>query len=256
MERNITIYMFDSTKAARNLYKDLQHRIYYTSTFKNHIEEYEKHVENNNVSLDRILECVKNDINMMHPNDLYEITHFFKDQIHPLFSNDSVKAREEYFKTLYDYLGITKLYELDTINTGKAYGYLYETYIDYFPLSGIQGKNLSINIPTEDFLHFNDFLILMTQKIIKSQLYDYHDELTEEEKHIIQTVQSQSLQNIKLSEIIEEEMKFLAKVFYPDDRQDFVQTVYHAHSFLKQSIAMKSMIDIQKNPRIIVVDTY
>ncbi|SDJ37664.1 hypothetical protein [Chryseobacterium jejuense] len=256
MERNITIYMFDSTKAASNLYKDLQHRIYHTSTFKNYIEDQEKQVENNNINFNSLLECVGNDINMMHPNDLYEITHFFKSQIHPLFPNDSVEAREEYFKTLYDYLGITKLYELTTTNACKAYGYLYEAYIDSFPVTGIQGKDLSINIRTEDFLHFNNFLILVTKKIIDSQLYDYPDELTEEEESIIETVQSENLQNELMSEVIEEEMKFLTKVFYPDNRQDFIQAVYHVHTFLKQAIKMKLIIDVQKNPRIIVVDIY
>lgn len=252
MKRNISIYTFNNVKAAENLYKDLQHRIYNTQTFKAHMEAQ----ENGDITFNKILECVKNDINMMHPNDLYEITHFLKSQIHPLFTYDSEEAREEYFKTLYDYLGITLLYEIDTQNISKAYTYLYEAYTDSFPIAGIRGKYFSINIQTEDFLHFNDFLIMMTQKIIESKLYHYEEELTEAEENIIEKVRSENQQNTLLSEAIEEEMKFLTKVFYPDDRQDFIQVIYHASTFLKQAIRMRSMIDLQKNPRIIVVDIY
>jgi hypothetical protein len=96
----------------------------------------------------------------------------------------------------------------------------------------------------------------MTQKIIESKLYNYEEELTEAEENIIEKVRSENQQNTLLSEAIEEEMKFLTKVFYPDDRQDFIQVIYHASTFLKQAIRMRSMIDLQKNPRIIVVDIY
>ncbi|MGU3376253.1 hypothetical protein [Chryseobacterium sp. M5A1_1a] len=256
MERNIAIYMFDGIKAARNLYKDLHHRMYHTRTFKDHLEDIKKQVEDDNITFNRILECVGHDINMVHPDDLYEITHFFTSQIHPLFPTDSLEAREEYVKTLYNYLGITRLYELDTTKAGKAYTYLYETYIDSFPIERVQGKNVSVNIRSEDFLRFNDFIILMTKRIIESKLHEYNDELSEEEEIIIETVRSENQQNELLSEAIEDQLKFLIKVFYPDDRQDFIQAVYHAHTFLQQAIKIRSKVDVQKNPRIIIVDIY
>lgn len=252
MKRNISIYTFNSIKAAENLYKDLQHRIYNTQTFKTHIEGK----ENGGITFNRILESIKNDINRMHPNDLYEVTHFFRAEIYPLFAHDSLEAREKYIKTLYDYLGITLLYEIDTTEAGKAYTHLYETYIDFFPIVGIRGKYFSINIQSEDFLQFNDFLMMMTKRIIESKLYDYEEELTEEEESIIETVRSKNKQNILLSEAIEDHLKFLVKVFYPDDRQDFIQAVYHACTFLKQAIKIRSMIDVQKNPRISIIDIY
>ncbi|REC63023.1 hypothetical protein DRF65_07270 [Chryseobacterium pennae] len=252
MKRNISIYMFDGIKAARNLYEDLQHRIYHTITFKNYIEEK----ENGSITFNRILEYIRNDINMMPPNDFYEIIHFFRSQIYPLFAHDSLETREAYLKTLYDYLGITRLYELDTLNAGKAYAYLYENYVDYFPIARIRGKYFSANIQSEDFLHFNDFLILMTKRIIESKLYDYDDVLTEEEESIIETIRLENQQNLLLSEAIEDQMKFLINVFFPDDRQDFIQAVYHAYTFLKQAIRIRSMIDLQKNPRVIIVDIY
>ncbi|MFC3755897.1 hypothetical protein ACFONJ_07960 [Chryseobacterium tructae] len=252
MKRNISIYMFNRVKAAENLYNDLQYRIYNTQTFKTQIENK----ENGNITFNRILECIKNDINMMHPNDLYEITHFFRSQIHPLFAHDTLEARKEYLKTLYDYLGITLVYEINTTKAGKAYTYLYGNYIDYFPIAGIRGKYFSVNIQSEDFLHFNDFLILVTQRIVASKLYDYDgdDELTREEEVIIETVRLENQHNLLLSEAIEDEIKFLVNVFFPDDRQDFIQAVYHASTFLKQAIKIKSMIDVQKNPRISIID--
>lgn len=257
MERNITIYMFDSEKSAGSLYKDLQHRIYHTSTFKNHIENRNKQTPNESIDFDKILEYVRNDINIMPPDDLNEITHFFRSQIYPLFAHDSLEARTEYLKTLYDYVGITLLYEIDTTKAGKAYTYLYEAYIDSFPIAGIRGRRyFTVNIRSEDFLHFIDFLILITKRIMESKLYDYDDVLTEEEEIIVKTVQSENQQNALLLEVIEDQMKFLINVFYPDDRQDFIQAVYHAYIFLKQAIKMRSMIDVQKNPRISIVDIY
>lgn len=252
MKRNISIYMFNRVKTAENLYNDIQHRIYNVQTFKTHIEDR----KNGNITFNRILQCIKNDINMMHPDDLYEIIHFFKSQIYPLFAHDYLEARDEYLKTLYDYLGITLLYELDTLNAGKAYIYLYEIYVDYFPIARIRGQNFSVNIQSEDFLHFNDFLILMTKRIVDSKLYEYEEEITEEEISIIETVRTENQQNTLLHEAIEDQIKFLINVFYPDDRQDFIQAVYHASSFLKQAIKIRSMIDVQKSPRVIMVDIY
>ncbi|WP_185287596.1 hypothetical protein [Chryseobacterium lactis] len=256
MERDISIYMFDKEKAAVYLYKDLQRRIYHTSTFKNHIEGKEKQDLNGNISFDRILESVRNDINMMHPDDLYEIIHFFTSQIHSLFPDDSIEAREEYIATLYDYLGITRLCELNTTKAGKAYIYFYKTYIDYFPMDSIMGENFSINIRSEDFLRFNDFLILLTKKIIESKLYDDNDILTEEEEISIETIKTETQNNTLLSEAIEDEMRFLTKTFYPDEREDYIQAVYHSFTFLKQAITIRLKIDVQKNPRIIIVDIY
>lgn len=256
MERNIAIYMFDRVKAAKNLHRDLRHRMYHTHTFKDQIEERIIQTNNDTISIDRILESIQNDVNMMSPDDLYEVTHFFSSQIHPLFAHDSLESREEYMKTLYDYLGITRLYELDTTKAGNAYSYLYEIYTDYFPIERIRGKHLSANIRSEDFLRFNDFVILLTKRIIESALYEYHDELSEEEEIIIETIRSENLQDEALSEAIEDQMKFFINVFFPDDRQDFIQAVYHALTFLQHAIRMRSEIDIQKNPRIILVDIY
>lgn len=253
MERNVSIYMFDREKAARNLYKDLKQRFYTTSTFKNHIENS---IENSNMNFDEVLEAVKNDVNMIHPNNLNEITHFFKGQIYPLFAHDSLATREEYLTTLYDYLGITKLYELDTTNASKAYTYLYEMYIDYCPINEIRGESFSTSIPSEDFLKFNDFVILLTKRTFDSKLCDYTEDLTEEEEFIIEKVRLENQQNIPLSEAIEDQITFFIKVFFPDDRQDFIQAIYHAPVFLKQAIKIRSMIDVQKNPRIIVVGHY
>ncbi|AZA77740.1 hypothetical protein EG347_09515 [Chryseobacterium sp. G0186] len=256
MERNIAIYMFDREKAAKNLYRDLQHRMYHTQTFKGHMAERVSHTQNDTISIDRILESIQNDVNMMSPDDLYEITHFFSSQIHPLFAHDTLESREEYIKTLYDYLGITRLYELNTTKAGKAYAYLYEIYTDSFPIEGIRGKHFSANIRSEDFLRFNDFVILLTKRIIESALYEYHDELSEQEEIIIEAIRSENLHNELLSEAIEDQMKFLINVFFPDDRQDFIQAVYHALTFLQHAIRMRSEIDVQKNPRIILVDIY
>jgi hypothetical protein len=36
----------------------------------------------------------------------------------------------------------------------------------------------------------------------------------------------------------------------------YAQTIYYAYAFFKQSIEMKLRIDAEKNPRIVILDSY
>lgn len=78
MGRDTSIYMFDKEKATANLYEHLQHKIYHTKTFKDYIKNRQEEINSSyNISIDKILETVRNDINMITPDELFEIILFF-----------------------------------------------------------------------------------------------------------------------------------------------------------------------------------
>ncbi|MCQ9640744.1 hypothetical protein MP478_15255 [Chryseobacterium sp. WG14] len=253
MERHTAIYLFNKAKAATNLYEDLQ-RLYHTQTFEEYIEDRKKELNDDKISYDRILKTVRNDMNSIMPHELLEIILFLNHQIYPMFSSDPSEARDEYFKTLYHHLGITRLYQLPGTKASAAYAYQYENYTDFFPIDKLGNGNWGANIRSEDFLRFNDYLILTAKRIIESRLCD--EDITREEEIIINTIKTENQDNALLFEIIGQELEFLTKVFYPNDKSPYTQTVYHAYAFLKQSIEMRSKINIQKNPRIIISDSY
>ncbi|AZA80484.1 hypothetical protein C1637_22865 [Chryseobacterium lactis] len=254
MKRALSMYMFDKDKASTRLYEDLQHRLYHTQTFRDYIEERKREPNTDNISFENILETVKNDINLITIDDLLEITLFFNSQLYPLFSQDSSEVRVKYIEDLYDYLGITCLYQLPD-SACTAYSYQYEWYTETFPIDRLY-KDKGANIRSDDFLHFNDYVILVAKGLIDTKVIEYECELTSHEELIIETIKTEYQDHVLLLEIIEEQVKFLVRIFYPDDRSPYVHTVYHACEFLKQSIQMKSMINTKNNPRIVILDSY
>lgn len=256
MGKDTSIYMFDSEKAAVNLYEDLQHRMYHTQIFRGYINNRKKALNNDKISFDRILETIKNDINNITPEDMLEITLFFRSQIEPLFHHDSWEARNEYFETLYQYLGIFWLYEFP--NAAAYYGYMhqYENYTEFFPVSMLKNYQSGIRICSEDFLLFNDYVILVTKEILDRKIHDHEHKLTEEEERTVNTIKKENQDNSLLFEIIEQEVQFLAKVFYPSEKSPYSHSVLHSYSFFRKSIEMKSRIDAKKNPKILILQSY
>ncbi len=108
MGRHTSIYMFNKEKAAANLYEDLQHRIYHAGTFKKFIEDRNKEFSDYhyNISFDTILETVKNNINMITPDELFALTLFFDEEVYPQFYNAPLSERDQYFEKLYDHSGL------------------------------------------------------------------------------------------------------------------------------------------------------
>ena len=258
MGRDTSLYMFDKEKASLDLYEDLQHKVYHIRTFKNYIEDRKKELGTygSDISFDKILETIKNDINFLSPEELFEITLFFDEEVYPQFYHKTPDARDQYFESLYEHSGIIPLYTLSSTTVCYAYMFQYGNYKEYFPIEKLSTNDSGENIKSEDFLRFNDYIILLTKKILEYNLDGYNYELTPEEKLIISDIETENQNNPLLFEIIEEELDFLKKIFSEDKSGPYPQTVYDAYTFFKQSLEMKSKIDTEKNPRIIILDSY
>ncbi|AYZ13511.1 hypothetical protein EGY05_16895 [Chryseobacterium arthrosphaerae] len=258
MGRNTSIYMFNKEKAAAHLYEDLQHRTYHAGTFKKFIEDRNKEFSDYhyNISFDTILETVKNDINMITPDELFVLTLFFDEEVYPQFYNAPLSERDQYFEKLYDHSGITLLYEIPTSTVCYSYMFQYANYTHYFPLDEIKSDDGGTNILSEDFLRFNDYIILLMKRILENKLDGYDYQLTEEEEQIIDTIKTENQSNPVLFEVIEEELQFITETSATDHKGPYSQTICYAYDFLNKAIEMKLKIDIEKNSRIVIVDSY
>lgn len=256
MGRDTSIYMFDRVKTSTNLYNDLQNKVYPTGTFKNFIEDRKKKFNEGYVSFDNILETVKNDINRITSDELFEIILFLDEKIRTQFHNVPWHERDQYLEKLYDHSGITLLYKIPSSTICYSYMFQYGNYTHYFPLDEIKSEDGGTNILSEDFLRFNDYVILVMKRIIERKLNGYDYELTEEEENSIGIIKTENKDNALLFEVIEDELNFLIEMSATDNDGPYSQTIYHAYDFLRRSIEMKSKIDVQKNPRIVIIDSY
>lgn len=255
MGRNTEIYMFDKEKASAYLYKDLQHRIFPTGTFKEYLENRKKDVSGYEISFDKILETVKSDINMISADELFEINLFLSDEIYSTFKNENYSARENHLLDLCMHYGIFLLYELPTSTVCTSYMFQYGNYTHYFPIEEMRDLDGGININSKDFLCFNDYMILITEKILSGKLDGYGHDFTENEKNIIDEIKAENINNSLLSEEIENEFIYLKNTISTDSRGAEAQTVYYAYEFFLKSLEMKFLIDINKNPRIVILDS-
>ncbi|MDN3691583.1 hypothetical protein QWZ06_04615 [Chryseobacterium tructae] len=224
MARHTSVYMIDKTIASANLYKDLQNKVYHTGTFKKFFEDRKKEFNDDNMNFDNILETVRNDANFLTPDDLFEITLFLSSQIYALPKQQSWNILMEQIENLYNYYGIVELFKLPSKTVCAAYIFQYGNYTEYYPLDEIKGDDGGANITSENFLHFNDYVILVMKRILESKLNDDYDyQLTEEEEKIVDVITIENQGNSHLSEIIADELKFLIEMSADDHNGPYSQ---------------------------------
>jgi len=83
----------------------------------------------------------------------------------------------------------------------------------------------------------------------------YEYEFTKSEEDIIRHITAEHQNNLILFKEIERECGFI-KESSADEKGPYAQTIYYAYAFFKQSIEMKLRIDAEKNPRIVILDSY
>ncbi|MDN5423081.1 MAG: hypothetical protein L0G07_06715, partial [Chryseobacterium sp.] len=106
MGRNTEIYMFDKEKASAYLYDDLKHKKFHTRTFKTFLEDRKKETGKYDITLENILEKVKNDMNTITPDELFEINLFLIEEVYSEYTGRDDTIKEKYFEELYDHYGI------------------------------------------------------------------------------------------------------------------------------------------------------
>ncbi|KFF01664.1 hypothetical protein [Chryseobacterium luteum] len=260
MGRNTEIYMFDKEKASANLYEDLQNRTFHTRTFKEYLEDRKKEIGTYDITLEKVLEKVKSDINTITADELFEIILFLSEEIYSESTGSDYATREKYLEELYDRYGLILLYELPTSTVCTSYMFQYGNYTHYFPIYEPENYELGnsdggINIDSKKFLKFNDYMILLMKMILDKKMDGYEYEFTKTEEDIIRHITADHENNLILFKEIERECDFI-KDCSSDEKDPYIQTIYYAYAFFKQSIEMKLRIDTEKNPRIVILDSY
>jgi len=258
MGRNTEIYMFDKEKASAHLYEDLKHTTFHKRTFKTYLEDRKKELSGTDfeVGFEEILNTIKNDINAITPDELFEINLFLSEEIHSKFSAEGYPVIEKHLQNLNDRFGIILLYELPTSTVCTSYMFQYGNYTHYFPIYDMPSKDGGTNLDSKDFLHFNDYIILLTKMILDNNLDGYEYTFTKDEEEIIHRITEENQNHLVLFKEVENEYEFLKNAISTDTNGPNAQTIYYAYTFFKQSLEMKSRIQTEKNPRIVILDSY
>ncbi|AZA48751.1 hypothetical protein EG346_11435 [Chryseobacterium carnipullorum] len=254
MGRNTEIYMFDKEKASVYLYDDLKHKKFHTRTFKTFLEDRKKETGKYDITLENILEKVKNDMNTITPDELFEINLFLIEEVYSEYTGRDDTIKEKYFEELYDHYGIILLYEIPTSTVCTSYMFQFGNYTHYFPISESENSDGGINMDSTDFLKFNDYTILLMKMILDKKMDGYEYEFTKSEEDIIQRITADQQNNLILLKEIEHECDFI-KDCSADEKGPYAQTIYYAYAFFKQFIEMKLRINADKNPRIVILDS-
>ncbi len=251
MGRHTQIYMLDKEKSSNFLYQDLKNKVFQNKTFESFINDRKtKYKSLDNLSFDKILQTVKEDINFITEEELNEILFFIDDEILNIDFFDIKK-----YNTIYKQYGLELLYDIGSSTTCYSYMFQYGNFTNYFPIEEV-GRNIDSN----DFLKFNDYMILMMKRILDSgicsSISGYEEEFNE--KIIIDALVEKYKNNKVLLEVIENEFYFLKTYWDKQDehsRSPEINTIWSACQFLSISIQMKQIINPKINTRIVIVDS-
>ncbi|MFY7815522.1 MAG: hypothetical protein ACOVRK_10090, partial [Chryseobacterium taeanense] len=152
--------------------------------------------------------------------------------------------------------GIKQLYEIPNKTLCFSYLYQYSNYTNYHPIDEIvDAEYYGYNISAEDFLKFNDYIILLTKKILDNGIDGYRyteKDFTDLEKKTFETLNNKLSDNKELHKIIEEEFLYLKKDVDNENNGGATQIVWYASEFFSKSVQMQENIDLQN--RVVILD--
>ncbi|WEK70229.1 MAG: hypothetical protein P0Y62_01495 [Candidatus Chryseobacterium colombiense] len=261
MSRNTEIYIFNREIASKVLYNDLTDKKLYRKTFEDFINERKTEIGK---SYEQILNIVKEDINRISPVELFELIYYLNEELVYGKHYEEFQVNRDVRNSIYSKYGITLLYELPGTTTCYSYMFQYGNFTHYYPIKEIktdedeQGQN----IDAKDFLRFNDYIILLMNRILSSGINEYYKDsenyLNEFEKNILTEISLEYHDDDKFLNLIEEEFNDIKSNFEHKKNTDspIINTIYRADSILSKSIEMKQKINPEKNTRIVIVDSY
>jgi len=245
MGRNTAIYMFDKEKAS-TLYEDFLH----PRNFKEYLKESETGF--GEINFENLLETVRNDINQISAKELSVIISLLNRENHFYSIGKDHSTGEKKLQEMYNRLGITLLYEVPTSTVCYCYMFQYANYTYYFPVDQMTDEDIGLTIDSKDFLSFNDYMSLLTKRILDSRLDGFEYTFTEHEEKTVSEIKDHP-DNRPILEEVENEFEYLKKMFNKDNIA--TQTVCRAYDFFLCSAAMKSKINADKNTRIVILDS-
>ncbi|MCQ4141123.1 hypothetical protein [Chryseobacterium sp. EO14] len=256
--------MFDKETASDVLYHDLKNKKLYNQTFKDFIAGRKAELgQSYHCASEQILNIIKENINEITADELFELMYYLNEELLYGKYNDEFKADRNLQNTIYQKYGITLLYEIPGTTTCYSYMFQYGNYTEYYPIEEIkfdkdeEGQNICV----KDFLRFNDYMILMMNRILSSGVNEYYPQsesyLNESEKDIVNEIILKHQNDEYLLNIIEQEFNFIKSSY--DEKKEYYSavenTVYCAVNILSNSILMKLKINPEKNTRIVIVDS-
>lgn len=245
MGRNTEIYTFNKEDAKQNLLPLINNTILYEKSFSQFLRtRRDEFGDSFNTSDEKITKIISTDINYIQPTDLLEIIFFLDEEI--TYNENILEKNIEHY-------GINLLYELPTKTVCYSYMHQYGNYTNYYPIEGIiDADYCGYNISAEDFLVFNDYMILLTKKILDSGIDGYEYNFTHLEKKVIEIVNHKFADDKKLHEIIEEEFLYLKEGIDNKSNDGATQIVWYASEFLSESVKMRENINLQN--RVVILD--
>jgi len=269
MGRHTSIYMLNKQNAFINLYLDLKYFPLYKNTFREYVRQNNQNFDINSEELfNNILKVVKNDINTITPSYLWEVVEYLKEELeYGKYDNRGLSWQSDFelcsqnqrlVRDSFERYGINLLYEVHTSTVCSSYMFQYGSYTHYFPIDGDFSEGY--NISSIDFLGFNDYVILIMYKIIQSDLYE--EEIDNQNLNMIEikSVIQKYQNNQVMVKCIEKEFEWLkSRMKNKEDEERFKierNTVYYAELFLIKSLEMKSRINPQISPRILILDSF
>jgi len=248
MARNTEIYTFNKENARKNLLPLMSNIIFHQKSFSQFLKarrnEFGDHF---NTSENKIAQIISADINYIQPEDLLEIMFFLDEEI---ICNKNILEKD-----MKPY-GVNLLYELPTKTVCYCYMHQYSNYTSYYPIEEMMDADYcGYNISAEDFLRFNDYMILLTKKILDSGIdgHQYTEEyFTDLEKKTFEIINNKFAGEKELHKIIEKEFLYLKASVDNENNDGATQIVWYASAFLSKSVEMLESINLQD--RVVILD--
>lgn len=261
MGRNTEFYVFEKEKASDVLYAALKDGVLHKKTFEEYLTKRKTEFGSSYFSeIDKILETVKNDINYISSDDLYEIINYINGEIFEKFEGQGNSRWDSYhagINRLYDLYGIKLLYEVHTSTVCYSYMFQFGNYKDYFAIEGVREED-GYNINSLDYLSFNDYMILLTDRIRTDVAFgsvDYSD-ITENETKVVNDIKSYYQDNKLLFEVIEKELVWLKEAWQTpeDENKPEKNTIWWAELFFSKAMEIKETIK-KYHTRVVILDS-
>ncbi len=250
MGRSSEIYMFDKHKSSNYLYSVLTSQKS-TKTFNGFIQQRkEAFDESYNTTFEETISKVKENINLINPDSLDEIILYLNENHSILNNNDVPNTNETLIKH-----GIIPLYKIHTSTACYSYMFQFGNFEDFFPFTNSYENGY--NMQSSDFLLFNDYMILLMHKIIINKL-DHNDiNLNSLEINTIEKITEQYKEHQTMQNAINKEFDWLSHCKKEENETYKVEknTISMASQFLSQSLEMRKKIQLQKDNRIVIIDT-